>query len=242
MVLSPAPGSRWARAWCLAWVLAWGAAPVPAAETRDMADTGPRMHFDLPSLPLEKGLAHFGGLTGYSVLVDSALTQGRTAQAVQGLLSAPEALRQLLDGTGLHARYSGRNAFTLVPGPAAAELAAPAPSTAPALAGIAPSAAADFAGALQSAITRALCAAQPDAFGRYRAALQLWTGPEGRIRRARLLESSGVRARDAELVARLHGLAIGQASPPELAQPITVLLSPRADPAGACRGALASGG
>lgn len=239
MVLSLAPGCRWAQTWCLVWVLAWGG--TAAAEMRDMADTGARLHFDLPSQPLEKGLAHFGGLTGHSVLVDSAMTQGRTAQAVRGEFTAQEALLLLLAGTGLHARYSGRDAFTLVPGPAPSEGAVDAAPPAPILANTAPGVAADFAGALQSAITRALCAVQPGTFGRYRAALQLWTGPEGRIRRANLLESSGVRSRDAELLAQLRGLAIGRVPPSGLAQPITVLLSPRADPAGVCRAALAHG-
>lgn len=245
MALPLAPGRRWAWARRVAWSLAWSLALATmawAVEAEGVADAAPRIHFDLPSQPLQKGLADFGGLTGHSVLVDSALTQGRMAQAVRGAFPAQEALRRLLAGTGLHARYSGRDAFTLVPEPAAGELpvATPAASTTPALADIAPAADTDFAGALQSAITRALCAAQPGSFGRYRAALQLWTGPEGRIRRASLLEPSGVASRDTELLAQLRGLAIGRMPPPGLAQPITVLLSPRADPARVCRGALAA--
>ncbi|MDM0089965.1 MULTISPECIES: STN domain-containing protein [unclassified Variovorax] len=242
MVLSLAPGCRWAQAWCLVWMLVWGSTAAATTEPRDMAEAGPRLHFDLPSQPLQKALADFGGLTGHSVLVDSTLTQGRTAQAVRGVFAAQEALRLLLAGTGLHARYSGRDAFTLVPEPATAEVPMPEATTAPGLGGVAPSAAADFAGALQSAITQALCAAQPHSFGRYRAALQLWTGPEGRIRRASLLEPSGEAARDAELLARLRGLAIGRVPPPGLAQPLTVLLSPRADPVAVCRAARADGG
>lgn len=245
MVLSLAPGCRWAQAWCLVWMLVWGSMAAATTEPRDMAEAGPRLHFDLPSQPLQKALADFGGLTGHSVLVDSTLTQGRTAQAVRGVFAAQEALRLLLAGTGLHARYSGRDAFTLVPEPATAAVPMPEATTAPTapgLGGVAPSAAADFAGALQSAITQALCAAQPDSFGRYRAALQLWTGPEGRIRRASLLEPSGEAARDAELLARLRGLAIGRVPPPGLAQPLTVLLSPRADPVAVCRAARADRG
>ena len=109
-------------------------------------------------------------------------------------------------------------------------------------AGMALTPGADFAGALQASIHVALCAAQPDTFGRYRAALQLWIGPEGRIRRVHLLESSGMKARDEELLARLRGLAVGRDVPPELAQPITVLLSPRNDPSGICRSLRGAGG
>lgn len=240
MALPLAPGRRWARAWRVAWALVWSLAVATmawAAEGDGVADAAVRIHFDLPSQPLQKGLADFGGLTGHSVLVDSALTQGRTAEAVQGAFTAQEALRLLLVGTGLQARYSGRDAFTLVPEPVRSEVSMPMPAPLKTTTPVA-----DFAAALQSSITRTLCAAQPDTFGRYRAALQLWTGPEGRIRRASLLESSGASARDTALLAQLRGLAIGRAPPPELAQPLTVLLSPRADPAGVCRAAFAAGG
>lgn len=208
------------------------------------------MVFDLPAQSLERALSEFGRLTGHSVLVDSAMTQGRTTQAVRGEFAPTDALRQLLAGTGLMARYSGRNAFTLLPEPAEVFPMLPAANdaemqearSAPDLLGMPQAAAADFAGALQAAITKAMCTAQPDSVGRYRAALQLWIGPEGRILRARLLESTGLKARDAQLLAQLQGVPIGRTPPPELAQPLTILLSPRPDPAAACRDARYGGG
>ena len=208
-----------------------------------------RLYFDLPPQPLDKALSEFGALTGHSVLVDSAMTQGRNTRAVRGTFEPEEALRQLVLGTGLAVRFSGRQAFTLMPEPATSypalpstsELALPAPASAPLLSGLPAAAAADFAGALQAAITKAMCAAQPEHMGRYRAALQLWIAPDGRIRQARLLESSGLKSRDAQLLAQLKGLAIGRVPPTELAQPLTILLSPKADPAAACHQALGQG-
>ena len=247
MALTFALACRLVRACCVmaALLTAWPAAGSDVVE--DFGDAGPRMHFDLPAQPLEKALADFGRLTAHSVLVDSTMTRGLTAQAVRGELAAREALGQLLAGTRLSARYSGRNAFTLVPQPETPALSPSIPFDAnapdvPGQAGIPASAVAEFAGALQATIMQAMCAAQPATFGRYRAVLQLWIDPEGRVRRARLLESSGLKLRDAELLEQMRRLSIGHAPPPELAQPLTVLLSPRPHSTGPCDAATAERG
>lgn len=246
-------GRYLALACCLAMLLLL-ATPAAAAAHGEEGDgvVVRRLNFDLPAQPLDKALSEFGALTGHSVLVDSAMTQGRTTRAVRGTFEPEEALRQLVQGTGLAVRFSGRQAFTLLPEPglpvpaypalpAASALALPGPASLPLLSGMPAAAAADFAGALQAAITKAMCAAQPEHMGRYRAALQLWIAQDGRIRQARLLESSGLKSRDAQLLAQLKGLAIGRVPPSELAQPLTILLSPKPDPAATCRLALGEG-
>ncbi|MGJ7484358.1 secretin and TonB N-terminal domain-containing protein [Variovorax sp. LT2P21] len=246
MALTFALACRLVRACCVTAALLTAWPPAWADVVKDFGDASPQTHFDLPAQPLEKALAEFGRLTGHSVLVDSAMTRGLTAQAVRGELAAREALGQLLAGTGLSARYSGRNAFTLVPQPEGSAPSAPIPfdTGAPdvlAQAGMGASAVAEFAGALQATIMQAMCTVQPATFGRYRAVLQLWIGPEGRVRRARLLESSGQKSRDAELLEQVQRLSIGHALPPELPQPLTVLLSPRPHSTGPCDAASAAG-
>jgi len=183
--------------------------------------------FALPAQPLAAALAAFSARTGYSVLVASELAANRRAAAVYGELAPREALQRLLAGSGLVARYSGGNAFTLVPG----EKTGPAPDVAgqPALAH------APFGAVLQVSLTRALCGAQPGSFGRYRVGLQLWIDEDGRVVEVRLLGSSGDEYRDAELVATLRGLVLDASPPPALTQPVTILLTPRPDPAGDCR-------
>jgi TonB family protein len=197
------------------------------------------MRFDLPAQPLEISLSVFGRVTGHSVLVASSVTADREAAAVHGDFTPREALQQMLAGTGLVARYSGADAFTLVPiapreeGEASQGPAPEGEGTAAATA--AARAQAGYAGVLQASITRVLCIAQPDAFGRYRLGLQLWIDAAGAVSDARVLQGSGLAPRDAAVLTSLRAMALDAPPPPGLAQPVTILLTPRAAPARDCR-------
>ncbi|MFZ4288168.1 STN domain-containing protein [Variovorax sp. HJSM1_2] len=235
--------------------LACGLALLPfravAATGAAHAEVQALVYFELPEQTLDKALADFSRRTGHSVLVDSVMTRSRTTQALRGDFAPQDALRQLLMGTGLSARYTGRNAFTLEPESATTNLAGSSAANdaetasgpqLPRLGGMSEAAAVDFAGALQAALTRAMCAAQPDTVGRYRAAVQLWIDGDGRVSKVRLLANTELGSRDAQLVALINGLRVGVAPPPALAQPLTILLTPRPDPAAVCREALRKGG
>lgn len=196
------------------------------------------MRFDLPAQPLEISLSVFGRITGHSVLVASSLTAGREAAAVHGDFTPREALRHMLAGTGLVARYTGTGAFTLVTVPAALPAGDHAGDHAPKTEGAATEAARaqeGYAAVLQASITRVLCIAQPGAFGRYRLGIQLWIDPAGEVSEARVLQGSGVAPRDAAVLASLRALALDAPPPPGMVQPVTILLTPRADPARDCR-------
>lgn len=232
MTHTSASGGALTLSWCLVVALMLAARLAAAQSAAEV------VRFDLPAQPLEASLAVFGRITGHSVLVASSLTSGREAAAVQGDFAPREALRRMLAGSGLAARYTGANAFTLVPvqAPAADAREQEHNTTAnAALTGNGPASLA-YAALLQRAITRVLCIAQPDAFGRYRLALQLWIDPAGGVADARLLEGSGVPSRDAAVLASLRGSGLDlEAPPPALAQPVTLLLTPRPDPARDCR-------
>lgn len=208
------------------------------AAAQAVAD-GAAMRFDLPAQPLEISLSVFGRITGHSVLVASSLTAGREAAAVHGDFTPREALQRMLAGTGLAARYTGTDAFTLVPVPAAPSAESRSGGhDAPKNEGAAAEAVraqAGFAAELQASVTRVLCIAQPDAFGRYRLGIQLWIDPAGQVGEARVLEGSGLPQRDATVLASLRALALDAPPPPGMAQPVTILLTPRADPARDCR-------
>ena len=234
MTRASKPGSALSLSWCLVVLLMMGArfAQAQLPGPREAAGV---LNFDLQAQPLQEALAEFARLTGHSVLVSSSLTTGRGAAAVQGRLAPREALRQLLAGSGLVARYVGEQSFTLVP-----EFVAEA--SGPAAAGGAPPGAGDeaaaelraYAAPLQSSITRVLCIAQPDAFGRYRLGVQLWIEDDGTVRDIRVLEGSGQQERDARVLRSLRDLVV-DAPPSTLRQPITILLTPRTDPARDCR-------
>lgn len=187
------------------------------------------INFNLPAQPLALALTAFAELTGYSILVSSNLTAGREAAAVQGLLDPRTALQRLVAESGLLVRYVGAKAFTLFLAP---EEARESDSN-----GLARSLAASdlnvFYALLQASITRLLCLAQPQEFGRYRLGLQLWFAENGKVRDIRLLESSGVEAQDKVVLRSLHSLV--QPPPPGLPQPLTILLTPRPDPGADCR-------
>lgn len=206
---------------CLALVLLALAAGARAAPGPSLA------RYDFPAQPLAAALAAYGRLTGASVLVASQLTADRRAAALSGEYAPREAMQALLRGTGLEARYIGANALTLVAGPGEP---APGADARPEAAPAGRLRLGAYAAVVQRGITRALCLAQPEAFGRYRIALQLWIDGAGRVYEARLLEPSGAPARDEAVLRRLRQLAFEGVPPDGLPQPVTVLLAPRADP------------
>lgn len=211
------------------------ARPAPASRGAgaDAPAASATLRFDFPAQPLDAALVAFGELTGYSVLVSSALAAGRMAAPVSGDYTPAEALQRLLAGTQLAVRFSGSNAFSLQPLPPgqAASLPAPVDGTeAPAVA----SPLQAYAGILQHSLTRALCRLHPDAFGRYRLAFQLWLDERGKVREVHVLETSGVAQRDRAVLQRLRNLLMDAAPPAGLPQPLTILLTPRPDPDADC--------
>ena len=69
--------------------------------------------FNLPAQPLGTALTAFGRQTGIQVLVDSASVSGRTSTAISGAMTAPQALQQLLGGTGVPHRFTSPTAVTV---------------------------------------------------------------------------------------------------------------------------------
>ncbi|TGX48726.1 hypothetical protein E5A73_20690 [Sphingomonas gei] len=69
-----------------------------------------RAAFDIPAQPLDAALAQYFRVTGVQLLYDSALATGRRSSTVRGNYTPREAMRLLLRGTGLVARYSRTNA------------------------------------------------------------------------------------------------------------------------------------
>ncbi|MDR0280270.1 MAG: STN domain-containing protein [Paucimonas sp.] len=164
--------------------------------------------FHLAAQPLGKALQAYGELTGMAVLVDGALLKGRRSAAVRGRFSAGDGLTRLLDGTGLGARYTGEQAFTLVPLTRAAQV--PARPDKP------------FVAALQRAVIRRLCE-YPELYpGTFRAALQLWFDRGGVLQRVSLLGPTGDKDVDEALPGALQGMQLGRAAP---ALPVTLLLA-----------------
>jgi TonB family protein len=188
------------------------------------------IRFDIPAQPLRSALDTYGSLTGLGVLIDSGLTR-RTTTAVHGTFAPQDALRTMLAGTGLQARYVSADTLAIQ-----LEAAPSAPSVASVSGAF--TATADIPGIMaggadfrpyiaqvQTRIKQALCSSQRTRPGRYRLLVQFWIGAAGGLARARLIGSTGDDARDAAVGQVMRDLTVDP-PPPSMAQPLVMLLEP----------------
>ncbi len=90
--------------------------PQDPAEPRPVATqpgNGERLRFDIPPQALGSALARFGATSRLQLRYDAAATRGLRSNGVSGTYSAVQALRILLAGTGLSARFSDTGSVTL---------------------------------------------------------------------------------------------------------------------------------
>src|SRR5579863_7517069 len=70
-------------------------------------------NFNLPAQPLADSLRAVAGQTNSNILFDKALVEGLSAHALKAQLSVQDALKRLLDGTGLSYRYLDDRTVTI---------------------------------------------------------------------------------------------------------------------------------
>ncbi|PKU22596.1 STN domain-containing protein [Telmatospirillum siberiense] len=194
-------------------------ASLPAGASED--EMGRRAVFQIPAQPLADALNAFGETTHIPMFVDSELIRGRRSSEVAGSFSSLDALREMLDGTGLTARSVDGKGFTLM-----SLLPSSGPDTVARR-----SIAREFerySAAIQVALHEALCRHRETRPGTYRSLIRLWIGETGRVTRSDLLTTTGDSRRDVLLAGELQALAVGEPPPPGLRQPVTLLLQPSA--------------
>lgn len=190
------------------------AGEIPAAAR----DDGPTIAFDIPAQPLGAALERYGDGTGREVLYDAALARSRRSGAVQGVFTPAAALRLLLEGTGLSARFMADRTFVLVPPPEhdAAVSAAPAAVQQ------------GYYARIQASLRNALCSSAEARPGRYRLAALFWIGSSGKVARYERLGSTGAAYLDTTVDDKLRTLAIGGPPPVGFRQPVLVMIVPQA--------------
>lgn len=211
--------------YALAWALACvGHGPAASAQTGSDGRLGEAMSFDIPSMPLPAALERYSAVTGYSLLYDSTIMAGQRSAPVRGVFMPDAALRALIAGAGLQARYTAAHAFVLMPdAPAASRPAAGRRSSADADQA---QARRRYYGRIQARMAGVFCR-HPDTMpGGYRAAVRVWLDGEGAVQSLRLLDSTGQAERDARIVGSLQGARFG-VPPAGVRQPITLLVLPR---------------
>jgi hypothetical protein len=205
-------------------------APAGAPQIYPGSDAaGKLFDFDIPAQPLNAALRLYAALTRQSTLFRSELVAGQISSAVHGLYSSEAALRLLLDGTGLVAEKTEAGpdaAFVLkadnppaaVPGNSLDRLAGGA----------------GYLTMMQARVWQTLCADTRTAPGNYRSLLRFRVDATGYVQHARLLGSTGDRERDGTILAALRRVHLERSPPPDMPQPVTLLITPR-DPANPSR-------
>lgn len=117
--LSARPGrktSASAAAPCGLLLAALMSAPAVCASEAPQQTSRPRpIFYDIRPQPLDRALVEFSLASGLQVLADGKLTQNAVSPGVSGRLTAAEALRELLRGSGITYRFTGRDTVTLEP-------------------------------------------------------------------------------------------------------------------------------
>lgn len=195
------------------------------------AHSGTSFDFDIPTQPLAAALDRFAVVSGRSALFSSTLVVGRMASPVQGRYTPSDALHLLLEGTDLMAEE-------VITGSLSALVVKQASPQALASAAAQRAATKDrllaYDSLLQARVWAALCADPETARQDYQSLLRFQVGPGGQVSGAELIGTSGDRRRDAALVSALRRVQIGRAPPPELVQPVTLLILPPQDGGPAC--------
>lgn len=76
----------------------------------------PTVSVDVPAGPLDAALILLGRQTGLQILFASGVVEGRRSVRVRGKYSRSDALRRVLEGTGLSTRQTGTNSYLVVSG------------------------------------------------------------------------------------------------------------------------------
>ncbi len=212
-------------------LMLWTALLIRSAEAQDIGAASVLIHFDLAAQPLADAIDAYGRATGLSVFVKSELLDGRAGAPLHGDFTAADALRRLLEGTGLQMAASA-DGIAIIPADALSAAPRPEPATSAIPASEIAGAQIDgedyrwYAADLQMQLTRALCEDPRTYPGTYRLLIQLTIGSSGEVVSSRLLGSTGSVERDAAIVRAARSITLDAAPPATLPQPVTILLHP----------------
>lgn len=195
--------------------------PVTAASNEPL-NRAPLLHFDMPRQPLKAALGQYHGLTRQSLLYDDAIASGQMVGPLKGDFTSEAALRNLLAGTGIVARYTTRSAF-LLERPTHEDAATVARSNVP---GTTSTEKLAYYVKLQVQITAALCGDPATVPGTYRLAAKFWVGPDRTITRV-LFHPTGDALRDGRIRTALMGVTLSTAPPASVSQPFAMIILPR---------------
>jgi hypothetical protein len=167
--------------------------------------------FEIPAQPIATAIDAYSSATGLEVFYDGALAAGRRSNMIRGTFAPDSALRELLAGTGLAARPTGRGSFTLLQAPSR-----PVSSVADQ----------SYFAAIQTKVSEVLCAHRETQPGEADLLVRLWIASSGTIARAQLSDASDASTKEGAFAAVLRGLPVG-VPPAGMPQPVTMAIMAR---------------
>jgi TonB family protein len=179
------------------------------------------LDFDIPAQALTAALKEYAGLTLQSTIFRSEIVAGKTSTPVHGRYSAEAALRLLLADTGLVVEKMGS-------GPTAAFVLKIGGGAVAAAARKSPRSLAGYPSLVQTRVWETLCSDLRTMPGEYRMLLRFRVDAAGRVQRPSLLNSTGDPYRDAAVLEILQRVQLAVPPPPDMRQPVTMLILPRA--------------
>jgi hypothetical protein len=177
----------------------------------------PILDFDIPPQALEGALKLYGRITLQPTLFRSEMLVGKQSFALHGSYTPEEAIVHLLSGTGLEAERIHTEAGSMW------VLKQQEKEQSVYLAILALE---GYPGVLQSLVRKTLCRDEITKPGTYRMLLRLYVAENGDVQQVRLLGSTGNVKRDKAIQQVLEAIHIGSAPPPDMPQPVTLLILP----------------
>jgi secretin/TonB-like protein len=167
------------------------------------------VRFDIAAQPIIQALDRYSAVTGREVFYDGALATGRRSNSVRGMFAPDVALRELLAGTGLTAKATGDNSFTL-------KSAAPAR--------VASTAFQSYFADVQTKVSHALCARAETRPADHDRLVRIWVAASGAVEQAQLVDLSDAQVTAPSMgEAALRGLPVG-APPAGMPQPVVMAI------------------
>lgn len=193
---------------------------IAVAEQMTAADARQSFSFDIPAQSLGTALLAFSTVTGFELVYDSRLIGSSTSSGVRGQLFAEDAVAQMLQGSGLHARKIGAGTITISRDP---ESTQDAPRRRPERD---PHAA--YFAAIQESLNEAFCDGGIARVSGERLVMRFRVKPTGEIAQLELLDLSDRNRPPPAIAEALSRLTFKKPPPADLPQPLMVLIRPTA--------------
>ena len=194
--------------------------PLQGSQMVEPTDNSAPLDFDIPAQPLAAALRRYATHSNRPTLFRGEMVVGRTSSPVHGRYSPDAALRLLLEGTGLIVEnVHGGPADALI-------LKEAGVATNPGRTGT-EGVDTDYGAWVQARVWQALCADPRTAPGRYRSLLRFQVDADGHVQHPRLLTTTGDPDRDSAVLATLKRVRVDRSPPPDLVQPLTMIVLPR---------------